>query len=172
MEQETIQSLVKEFEEKTFIHLKHCNYTEAVKQFFAARDIILEKQDIVEGEKVSYIDQYGVFKYKNTIKIKSMNVKMQISCFHQKDWEFQFDALLPTHLPIEEERVIRLNEALVFVMYQNEEKQKQFYAVPLSLAEQLDLEEFHEKQMDQELKVDVLSALEPYKVNKMLHLKF
>lgn len=168
---ENILALLTPFKEKTFISIKHCNYITAFHQFLEQHDIPLDKSDIVEGEKVSYIDRYGVFKYKNIIKIKSMNLKFQISCFYQKEWEFQFDEHLPSHLPIEEKRVIKVPESMVIVSYKNNEKQTHLYAVPLSLAEKLDLEEFHKKNIEPDIKKDILEALETYKINSMIHLK-
>lgn len=166
-----IVNLFKPFEEKTFIRIKHCNYTAAVQQFLTQHQVELEKQDILEGEKVSYIDRYGVFKYKNTVKIKSLNLKFQISCFYQKEWEFQFDELLPAHAPIDKAHIIETKEKTVVVSYMDEEKQKKMYAIPLSLAEALDLQEYHEKNMERDVKKEILIALEPYLITHMMHLK-
>lgn len=168
---QVIISLFQPFEEKTFIHMKHCNYIGAFTQFLEQHDITLEKNDILEGERTSYIDRYGVFKYKNVLKIKSLNLKVQISCYHQKDWEFQFDAVLPNHLPIAKERIIETDEKTVFLTYMDEEKQTHFYAIPVPVAETLDVEEFHEKNIEIDVKKELLLALEPYKIPSMILLK-
>lgn len=168
---EQIVSLFTSYKEKTFSCIKHCNYNTAVHQFLTHHQLDIEKKDIVEGEKVSYIDRYGVFKYKNTVKIKSLNLKFQISCFHQKEWEFQFDELLPSHLPIADEHIIKTTEKTVLVSYIDEEKQKKLYAIPVTLAETLDLEEFHEKQLEDDVKKEIFIALEPYQVTHMIQLK-
>lgn len=164
-----IKEIIEEHKEKVFIQLKHCNFTQAVQLFLKNHGYELEKSDIVEGEKESYIDQYGVFKYKNTIKLKPYDLKMQVSSYFTKEWEYIFDEILSPHVAIKEERIIeRNNHDFVLVSYLDEEKKQVMYAVPVSLAEELDLEEFHEKQIEEEVKKEILARIEKYEVKSTL----
>lgn len=144
--------------------LEHCNFKASIIQFFNENDLILEKEDVLEGEKENFIDQNGVFKYKNTVKLKKHGMKIQMSCYFKTSWEFYFEQIMNPHLDIQEERIINRETDKMILVLVGDSK----YLIPLSLAEKLDLEECNEKKLDTELKESIICKLKEFEIKKVI----
>lgn len=169
------ERVVQLFEEKgkeAFIHLKHCNFEQAVITYLEAHGLVIPKEELVEGEKESYIDSNGVFKYKKTIKFKTQQLKLLISCSFEKEWNFYFEQIMPIHIPIQEKRINYLEDKkFVLVSFVDEEMKTNYFSIPLHLAEELDLEEFHDKDMELKEKQNIWNRVEQFRVLSMIQLK-
>lgn len=163
----TIRELLKGKENQHLNSLKHCNFTQSLLLFLNDHGISITKEDVSEGEKENYIDRFGSFKYRNTLKIKDQGLKVQMSCLFKNEWEFHFDEIMNPHLEIKDERILDWkSDKSVMVLIDGE-----MHLLPLAVAEKLDLEEYNNKTVENELKNTILNVVKEYQIKSFIEIK-
>jgi hypothetical protein len=144
--------------------INHSNFKTALKHFFFQNGIEIEDSDYLVGEKESFIDEHGVLKYRNRVRIQSINLKIQLTCLFRREWEFFFEEIISSHVEISNDRLIK-TDFPSFVLVRNEET---LYMVPSSLAKKLDLEEINDKNIDSLRRKEILNILNQYKIKNWI----
>ena len=138
----------------------------AVSNFLKQVNVKIPEEDIIEGTKEQYIDQQGVFKYKNTIKFKSEEVKIQVSSHFTTAWDFYLDDILPLHGLIDVGKVLSVNGSELVTVVMGDT----IYLVPLKVAEKLDIEMYNMQTVKKIAYVQLSKELEPFKVKESIHI--
>lgn len=161
-----LQDLLIENIGRKIASIDFCNFRMAVINFLEQIDKKINEEDIIEGTKEQYIDQQGVFKYRNTIKIKNEDIKIQVSAHFTTVWDFYLDDILPLHGGIDVSKVLSVfGGELVTVVVEDA-----IYLVPLKVAEKLDLEMYNMQKVKKIDYVQITKELELFKVKEKIQI--